>query len=151
MRPADIPAVAKIEGAAFGREAWPGAAFAYVSEIFTGARPARGHFWVAVDREGSVVGYAGIELSVLGSEADVVNIAVDPGHRRRGIGRRLLATVLRFCRTHRVPLVWLRVRASNRGARTFYRRCGFHTVGRFRAYYDHPHEDAILMAHPHDR
>ena len=147
MRPADIPTVARIEGAAFGREAWPRAAFTYVAEVFAVARPARGHFWVAEGRDRIVVGYAGIELSALGSEADIVNIAVDPAHRRRGMGRRLLLAVLGFCRAHRVPLVWLRVRASNRGARTFYRRCGFRTVGRFRAYYDRPHEDAILMAH----
>jgi ribosomal-protein-alanine N-acetyltransferase len=42
-------------------------------------------------------------------------------------------------------LIWLRVRAGNRGARRFYRACGFAPVGRFRGYYDDPREDAVLM------
>lgn len=146
MRAADVSAVAKIERAAFGREAWPAGAFAYAHQVFAAARPPRGRLWVALRGDGRVVGYAGIEISALGGEADLINLAVDPAHRRRGVGRRLVATVAAYCRRRGVPLVWLRVRARNRGARAFYRRCGFRTIGRFRGYYDHPREDAIMMA-----
>jgi [ribosomal protein S18]-alanine N-acetyltransferase len=146
MRRADVPVVARIERAAFGREAWPAGAFALVSRVFTGARPPRGRFWVAESTAGRVVGYAGLEVSVLGGEADLVNVAVDPGHHRRGVGRALVGTAVRYCRTRRVAWLWLRVRASNRGARAFYRRCGFETAGRFRNYYEDPREDAVLMA-----
>ncbi len=114
--------------------------------MFAAARPARGGFWVAATRGAGVVGYVGLELSALGGEADVVNLAVDPAARRRGVGRALLDKAVAVCRARGVPLLWLRVRASNRGARRFYRRCGFHTVGRFRGYYERPPETAILMA-----
>jgi ribosomal-protein-alanine N-acetyltransferase len=92
-----------------------------------------------------VVGYTGIELSALGGEADIVNLAVHPAHRRQGIGRRLLRAVGAYCRAREVPILWLRVRRSNRSARVFYRRCGFRVAGRFAGYYDHPREPATLM------
>jgi [ribosomal protein S18]-alanine N-acetyltransferase len=146
MRAADAPGMARLEAAVFGNEAWPGSAFAYLHAIFRAARPPRGRFWVAAAAGGRVVGYAGVELSALGGEADVINLAVDPACRRRGVGRGLLAAAVRYCRGHDLPLVWLRVRARNRSARAFYRRCGFTAVGRFRDYYDEPREDAVLMA-----
>ncbi len=148
MGPADVPAVARLERAVFRRDAWPAAAFAHVGRVFATSRPPRGRFWLAESGDGRIVGYAGLELSALAGEADVINLAVDPAHRRRGIGRRLLRSVRAYCRARGVLLVWLRVRASNREARTFYRRCGFRTVGRFRAYYDAPREDAVLMTLP---
>jgi ribosomal-protein-alanine N-acetyltransferase len=145
MRPDDVAAVARIERAVFGAEAWPRGAFAYATAVFDRASPPRGRLWVAAER-GRIVGYAGLELSALGGEADVVNLAVTPAARRRGVGRRLVAAAVGFCRQRGVALVWLRVRASNRTARAFYRRIGFRTVGRFRAYYAGPREDAVLMA-----
>ena len=146
MRLADVPEVGQIERAVFAREAWPPSAFAFLCEVFARTSVPRGRLWTAVERGGRVVGYTGIELSALKGEADVINLAVHPGGRRRGIGRRLMATVIAYCQARRVPCLWLRVRASNRGARVFYRRCGFRAVGRFRGYYDAPPEDAILMA-----
>jgi ribosomal-protein-alanine acetyltransferase len=146
MRAADAPGMARLEAAVFGDDAWPRSAFAYLHVIFRAARPPRGRFWVAAAAGRGVVGYVGVELSALGGEADVINLAVDPACRRQGVGRGLLSAALRYCRGRGVPLVWLRVRAGNRGARAFYRRCGFTAVGRFRDYYDDPREDAVLMA-----
>jgi GNAT superfamily N-acetyltransferase len=93
MRPADIAAVARIEQAVFGRDAWPRGAFPYLHGAIATTRPVRGRLWVAATAAGRVLGYAGLEISVLGGEADVVNLAVDPGHRRLGIGRQLLEAV----------------------------------------------------------
>jgi ribosomal protein S18 acetylase RimI-like enzyme len=85
-------------------------------------------------------------VSALWGEVDVINIAVDPAHRRRGVGRALLDMIVRLCRRHAVPLLWLRVRMSNRTARRFYHRLGFQLRGRFDHYYQDPDEPAILMA-----
>jgi [ribosomal protein S18]-alanine N-acetyltransferase len=146
MRPADVPAVARLEQAVFRREAWPPSAFAYLHAVFATARPPRGRLWVAADGARHVVGYVGVELSAVGGEADVINLAVDPAARRRGVGRRLLEAAVSYCRSRGARLVWLRARRGNRAARAFYRHCGFVTVGWFRGYYDDPREDAVLMA-----
>jgi [ribosomal protein S18]-alanine N-acetyltransferase len=151
MRAADLSAVSRIERAVFGREAWSRPAFSYLLAVFAASRPPRGRIWVATDGEGAIVGYVGIELSALGGEADVVNLAVHPAARRRGVGRALLDVALAYCRARRVPLVWLRVRAGNRTARAFYRRCGLVVAGRFSGYYSGPREDAVLMAYPPTR
>jgi len=144
MRASDVAAVARIEWAVFGREAWPASAFAHLVRSFRISATPRGQLWVAVAGR-AVVGYAGLELSALGGEADIINIAVAEGQRRRGIGRRLLRTLEAYCTARGVPLLWLRVRASNRTARRFYQRAGFRAIGRFRGYYEAPGEDAVLM------
>jgi ribosomal-protein-alanine N-acetyltransferase len=147
MRAADVSAVSRIERTAFGPEAWPRSAFGYLVAVFGATRPPRGRIWVAANGEGAILGYAGVELSVLGGEADLVNLAVHPSARRHGVGRALLGAAIAYCRARRVSLLWLRVRAGNRGARAFYRRCGFVATGRFRGYYTGPREDAVLMAY----
>ncbi len=92
------------------------------------------------------MGYAGIEVSALWGEVDIINIAVASEYRRRGVGVALVEWIVRLCRRHGVPLLWLRVRASNRSARRFYRAMGFQQRGRFDGYYQDPDEPAVLMA-----
>lgn len=143
----DLPQVAVIEAASFGAEAWPRQTFKELLAAFAQARPPRGGLWVAEDPDTQeVLGYAGIEVSALLGEADLINIAVAPEHLRRGVGRALVEWIIRRCRRMGVELLWLRVRASNRSARRFYRTMGFQQRGRFDGYYQDPDEAAILMA-----
>jgi len=147
MTLADIRAVAAIEAACFGAEAWPVEAFRVLLRAFGQARPSRGAMWVAAEAgTGEILGYAGIEVSALCGEADLINIAVAAGQRRRGIGQALVARAAGCCRRRAVELLWLRVRVSNRGARRFYRGLGFTERGRFARYYLEPEEPAVLMA-----
>ena len=136
-----------MERAAFGAEAWPRQAFVELLRAFGRSGGERGGLWVAEDpATGEVLGYAGIEVSALRGEADLINIAVSPDRRRRGVGGTLMAWIIRRCQRIGVELLWLRVRASNRSARRFYRRLGFQQRGRFEGYYRDPDEPAILMA-----
>lgn len=146
LAPRDVPGVAALERVCFGAEAWPPEAFRELLRAFR-SRPSRGAFWVAEESgTGALLGYVGMEVSALRGEADLINIAVGPEARRRGIGRVLAGRVLRHCRRLCVELLWLRVRASNRGARRFYRLLGFTERGRFAGYYLDPEEAAIIMA-----
>lgn len=146
MTARDLRRVGVIEAACFGAEAWPQEAFAELLRAFRQARPTRGGLWVAADpATGEVLGYAGMEVSALRGEADLINIAVAEEHRRRGIGRMLMAWIIRRCRRLGVEMLWLRVRASNRSARDFYRVLGFTERGTFAGYYRDPDEPAILM------
>jgi ribosomal-protein-alanine N-acetyltransferase len=147
MTLADLPRVAAIEAECFGAEAWPLHTFQEVLAAFAQASPGRGHLWVAEDpAAGVVLGYAGVEVSALRGEMDIINVAVDPRHRRQGGGRALMHWIIRHCRRQGVPLLWLRVRASNRIARRFYQRLGFRARGQFEAYYQDPDEPAVIMA-----
>jgi ribosomal-protein-alanine acetyltransferase len=143
----DLTRVASVERVCFGAEAWPRPVFKELLQVFGNSQPTRGGLWVAEDAStGEVLGYVGIEVSGLGGEVDIINVAVDPAQRRRGVGGALVSWVVRICRRRGVPLLWLRVRASNRSARRFYQRMGFQQRGSFSGYYQDPNEPAILMA-----
>ncbi len=114
----DLRRAVAIEAASFGAEAWPRQTFEELLAAFATTRPPRGGLWVAEDPgTQEVLGYAGIEVSALLGEADLINIAVAPEHLRRGVGRALVEWIIRCCRKIGIELLWLRVRASNRSAR----------------------------------
>ena len=122
MTAQDLKQVDAIEQVCFGADAWPRHAFRELLQVFRQAHPTRGGLWVAEDPgKGEVLGYAGIEVSALWGEADIINIAVAQAHRRRGVGRMLLEWTIRRCRRSGIEMLWLRVRESNRSARRFYR------------------------------
>lgn len=78
-------------------------------------------------------------------EMHILNLAVDPEHRRRGIARQLLAEGLTQARTLGAGLAWLEVRTSNLAAQDLYKSFGFKEVGRRPGYYDDTQEDALLL------
>jgi ribosomal-protein-alanine N-acetyltransferase len=73
----------------------------------------------------------------------VMNIAVDPSARRRGIASGLLEQLL--ARAGRDASYTLEVRTSNRGAIALYERFGFRAVGVRPRYYTDNGEDALIM------
>jgi ribosomal-protein-alanine N-acetyltransferase len=89
---------------------------------------------------GCVAGYL-VQREVAPGEHEILNLAVDPAERRKGIARQLLGDALA-----RAPGAWfLEVRASNAAAIQLYESAGFHRAGRRPDYYAHPAEDAIVM------
>jgi ribosomal-protein-alanine N-acetyltransferase len=78
-------------------------------------------------------------------EMHILNLAVHPAQRRRGIARRLLSEGLAQARALGAELAWLEVRPSNAAARSLYESFGFKEVGRRPQYYDDTHEDALLL------
>lgn len=77
-------------------------------------------------------------------EIHVLNVAVHPQHRGRGIGAILLREALREARAGRAEAVTLEVRRSNEAARRLYAAFQFEEVGVRRNYYGRG-EDALIM------
>ena len=74
-------------------------------------------------------------------EREILNLAVDPGEHRKGVGRALLQAEMRRGKYH-----WfLEVRESNLKAVTLYQSAGFRVAGRREAYYRDPPEPGIVM------
>jgi ribosomal-protein-alanine N-acetyltransferase len=73
----------------------------------------------------------------------VMNIAVDPDHRRQGVGRAMLDALLD--RGGRDANYTLEVRVSNAAAIALYESYDFRAVGTRRRYYADNGEDAIIM------
>lgn len=88
---------------------------------------------------------AGFVLARLAAdELEILNLAVAPARRRRGLGRRLVAEALARGRARAAEKCWLEVRASNQAALEFYRALGFREHSRRRGYYRDPVEDAVI-------
>jgi ribosomal-protein-alanine N-acetyltransferase len=82
---------------------------------------------------------------VVHDEIHVLNLAVDPPHRRRGVARTLLLEVLDRARGLHARTVTLEVRRSNQAAQRLYEGLGLRPVGVRPNYYADEGEDAIVM------
>jgi|YelNatPaOPRAMG01_1025707.scaffolds.fasta_scaffold06740_2 ribosomal-protein-alanine N-acetyltransferase len=80
------------------------------------------------------------------SEAELQNIAVNPGYRRQGIAKALIEDGCRRLYTAGVRKLFLEVRVSNLPALELYRKFGFAPQARRKEYYRHPTEDALVLA-----
>ena len=138
-RDADLRAIATIELECFRSDPWPLESF----ESFIG-RPGV-TFIVAEDpaRPGTVAGYG--VLIQAADEGEVLNLAVAAGSRGKGVGSTLLRILLESAEREGVRQVYLEVRESNAAARALYGAHGFVEVGRRRAYYQRPVEDALIL------
>jgi ribosomal-protein-alanine N-acetyltransferase len=75
----------------------------------------------------------------------VMNVAVDPMYRRRGLARRLLSMLFELTEHDERRGYTLEVRVSNTGAIELYEKLGFRASGVRRAYYTDNREDALIM------
>jgi GNAT superfamily N-acetyltransferase len=88
---------------------------------------------LVAEEAGSLLGWIHAqEFLSLASEptALVTGLVVDPGARRRGIGRGLVAAVEEWARTRGLGSLRLRARATRREAHRFYRGLGFELAKR---------------------
>jgi [ribosomal protein S18]-alanine N-acetyltransferase len=132
----DLGRVMEIEQASF--------TMPWTEDTFRGLlRRSDSMLWVAESEEEGVVGYAAVWIVL--DQAELGDIAVAEGWRRRGTGRRLLETVLAAMAERSVRELFLEVRPSNQAARRLYEGYGFEEVGRRRNYYSRPREDALVL------
>lgn|SRR5581483_9202096 len=133
--PADAPALAAIERRSFA-DPWSEASF---REAVTAAWS----FGLVAQSGATIVGYLiGREV---GGSGEILNLAVEPAFRRRGIARALLEAGLAALRRRGAGEVFLEVRVSNVAAQALYRRAGFRPVGQRPGYYRSPREDALVL------
>ena len=80
-----------------------------------------------------VVGYA--LFWHVADEVHLLNVAVSPDHRRKGLGRALVAELVRYAREHAAVKIFLEVRVSNVPAITLYESVGFERLDVRKRYY----------------
>ena len=137
LRRNDIPVLVQLEAILFADDA------PWTEEMFRSELDAGNYYLVHRDGDGVIDGYAG--LALLGSEAEVHNIAVRPAAQGAGIGRKLLRQLLAVAGERRVLL---EVRTDNAPAIALYQSEGFSVVGTRRRYYWPSGADAYTMARP---
>lgn len=125
MKGKDIPQVVGIENLSF-RYPKPESVF----------REDEHKYLVAKDEE-KVIGYIGVEKIL--DEVHIINMAVHPDYRGKGIGKRLMQHVL-----NDEEVFFLEVRVSNETAKNIYERYGFKVLNTRKQYYADG-EDAFVM------
>ena len=88
--------------------------------------------------------------SFMAEEIHILRLVVDPAHRRRGIGRRLLDAVIDESRDVRAAAIFLEVGEKNEAARCLYRAAGFSPIGTRRDYYGRGNHAVAMVLRPGD-
>jgi len=97
-----------------------------------------------VPPEPTLAAYGGYWL--MGEDAYIVSIAVDPRWRRHGLAEWLMLELIAKAWQQGAELVTLEMRAGNRAAGALYHKLGFQEVGRRKRYYRDNDEDALLLS-----
>jgi len=135
----DVGAVADLEEALFGVEAWSPELLAAEVTADQGSR-----YYLVADDAGVVTGYGGL-LAQAGGPADVLTLAVAGGRWGEGIGGALLDGLLAEAARRGCTEIFLEVRVDNDRAQRLYRRRGFINIGLRRGYYQPSGTDALVM------
>ena len=130
----DLPSVISIERRSFPT---PWSLAMFVLEL---SKPS-GICLAAVDEDGRLAGY--LVCSRYDTIWHLMNVAVDPERRRRGIATLLINRL--FEEGGAQSPYTLEVRVSNREAILMYERFGFRSAGTRRGYYHETGEDAVIM------
>ena len=137
LQAADLDAIETIERASYPTP-WSRAMFA--TEL---AKPSSISLGAYLPETGELVGYLIISRYV--DAWHVMNIAVAPEYRRRGIARSLMERLFEVTARDARRGYTLEVRVSNDAAIRLYEELGFKTRGIRRGYYTDNREDALIM------
>lgn len=134
LLPRDFQGVLDIDNEVFG---------GYDPSIFTAFYEYYGNTTLVAEINSQVVGFVlGFKHTPL--EGRVFWLAVRPGFQTRGVGRRLLATILSIFRQIGAVSATLEVRVSNKKAQTLYSQMGFRVADIYPGYYSDG-ETALVM------
>ena len=128
--------VAELEKICFGSAAWSEKSIA--SELEN-----KLSLWLVALESDRVAGYVGSQTVM--DETDMMNVAVHPDFRRKGIGEALIQALVDALREKGSRFLTLEVRASNDPAIALYEKLDFEQVGRRKNYYRNPREDALIL------
>ena len=131
----DMPEVLAAEEASFE--------FPWLEDDFIRCLRQRNCIGMVAEYEERVVGFLIYELHK--NRIHVLNFAVVPPVRRKGVGSQMLAKLAGKLSTQRRNRIVLEVRETNLAAQLFFRANAFRAVSVLHAYYDDTPEDAYVM------
>ena len=102
------------------------------------------HLWVVEEKEGGRA-VAFLVFWTIHDEVHILNVAVHPDARRRGIASELIRSLLEVAAKLDYAFITLEVRENNTPAIRLYESTGFEVTGRREEYYADTGEAALLM------
>lgn len=135
MGETDLTEVAAIEQEIFSQP--------WTKQGFLDALNNKNTLYLVAKEKNDILGYIGLWQSY--EEADITNVAVKSGHRRKGVADALLNELERLAVQKGITTLTLEVRVSNTAAVRLYEKHGFHSLGIRPGFYEKPKEDAMIM------
>ena len=135
MQQCHVPAIAQLESICFS---CPWSENSVASELTNALS-----LWLVAEEDDHVAGYIGSQTVC--EESDMMNVAVHPDFRRRGIGEARVKALETELRARGSRCLTLEVRTSNAPAIALYEKLGFSQVGLRKNYYRDPKEDALIL------
>lgn len=136
LQPPDIDAVLRIEAASF-KHPWSREMFLRELE----------HDWsiilVSLEPDHALSGF--LIYWLVHDEIHILNVAVAPEQRRRGVARSLMVEAEKRAQAADIALITLEVRRGDPGARALYEGLDYREVGLRKNYYTEEGEDAVVM------
>ncbi len=131
----DMPEVLAIESGSFE--------FPWSEDDFIRCLRQRNCIGMVAEHEEQVVGFMIYELNR--SDLHILNFAVRPDARRRGVGLQMLDKLVGKLSQQRRTRISLEVRETNLAAQLFFKNTGFVCVSLLKDFYDDTTEDAYVM------
>ena len=132
-----VPEAAEIERLCFS-EPWSESALSYMCTSQNTRAVA------VIDKEcGRLAAYGGAQYVL--DEGNIVNIATHPDYRRRGYGRAIVESLIKYAKNNGLDSISLEVRESNKAAIGLYSKLGFKVEGKRKDFYTKPVESALIM------
>jgi ribosomal-protein-alanine N-acetyltransferase len=114
----DLPVFVSLDKDLFPYSPW--SASQYKEEFSSPTR----HFFVALDQEESIIGYAGV-FAPGHTEADILTVGVVPNHRGQGIAKALMALLTDWANAQGSTAMMLEVKTDNHEAIGLYESLGY--------------------------
>lgn len=122
----DLPNVLIVEEECFDpKSRFPGWLFIYFAS--------KGSIFKVAEYNGNLTGYAIADIE--DSSCHIVSIGVRPAHQRKGIGLKLMCTVLSDCLERGAKVAYLEVDPGNTPALKLYNKLGFKIIKIIENYY----------------
>lgn len=131
----DMPEVLEIEKLSFPA--------AWSEDDFLRCLRQRNCIGMVAEQGDTIVGF--MVYVLLKKSIDIVNFAVHPVWRRKGVGGEIIVRLVNKLSSHRRTSITLAVRETNLPAQLFFRNEGFLANEVVRGFYEDTSEDAILM------
>ena len=134
MQPVHLEQVKALLDTCFGESAWS------MESLRSQLDKTDSRCTVAIE-DNTVIGFLAFEQVL--DEGSIVEVAVHPDYRRRGIAKALITSAVNSAEG--LHTVFLEVRESNVPAVRLYESFGFERIGVRKGYYQKPKEDAVIM------
>ncbi len=135
MQEADLDRIAEIAAQSFSSP--------WSRQGFAEAIPMENACFLLAEEENAILGYCGLYMAA--DEGEIINVAVCPKFRKKGIGDLLLTALIEEGHRNGVCRFFLEVRVSNAAAICLYEKHGFVRQGIRKNFYQDIHEDAYVM------